>query len=320
MLAAAAAVAGTAGCGQVDESGTGVRVLVTTDDGARTIVDRSGVEVTDEESALAVLQRVARVDPAPGGQAPAAIDGAGAKAGGAWRLWLNGTALRSGDMAAQTSDVNLQLPPVRVTPRATKVHNGDTLWFDLRAGAETASEPRGVVGTFPEPFEHGAEGKRWPVRVECADPRGQACRMVRDALTRYDIPAVSNLLRTSYNPESARIAVGTWKELRLDPAAGLAERGPKDSGVFATPAKDGRSIALQDRDGETVRTLRAGSGLIFGSRYRNEPPSWAVTGTDPAGVLRAAGALDEATLKAKLAVAIDGGDVVPLPVRGAATR
>ncbi|MGX6447960.1 hypothetical protein ACVU7I_07840 [Patulibacter sp. S7RM1-6] len=317
-LVAAASVAGVAGCGQVDERGAGVRVLVTTDDGARTVLDRRGVEAKDEESALAVLQRVARVELAPGRQAPAAIDGVAARGAGAWRLWLNGTALRSGEMPAQTKDVNLQLPPVRVTPRATKVHEGDTLWFDLRSGAETASEPRGVVGTFPEPFEHGAEGKRWPVRVECADPRGQACRMVRDALVRYGIPAVSNLLRTSYNPESARIAVGTWREIRFDPAAGLAERGPEDSGVFATPAKDGRSIALQDRAGKTVRTLGAGAGLILGSRYRDEPPSWAVTGTDAAGVLRAAGALDATALKAHLAVAIDGGNVVPLPVRAAA--
>ncbi len=320
VLAAAASVVGAAGCGQVDESGTGVRVLVTTDDGARTVLDRAGVQATDEESALAVLRRVARVELAPGGQAPASIDGVAARGAGAWRLWLNGTALRTGEMAAQTPDVNLQLPPVRVTPRATKVHNGDTLWFDLRSGAETASEPRGVVGTFPEPFEHGAEGKRWPVRVECADPRGQACRMVRDALVRFDIPAVSNLLRTSYNPESARIAVGTWAQLREDPAAGLAERGPKDSGVYARPTADGRRIALLDRAGEPVRTLGAGAGLIFGSRYRNEPPSWAVTGTDAAGVLRAAGALDAATLKGKLAVAVAGGDVVPLPVRGAAAR
>jgi uncharacterized protein RhaS with RHS repeats len=310
-----AAAAALASCGQVDETGVGVRVLITTDDGARTLIDRRGVDTEDEEPALAVLRRATRVA-VDGRGAMTTVAGRTAGSGRTWTLWLNGAPLRTGELKATGEDINLQQLPKVNGARTTEVHNGDTLWLDLRpAGAPT---PRGVVGTFPEPFQHGQEGKRWPVRVECAEERGQACRMVRDALVRFGIPAVTNLVRSSYNPGSARISVGTWTQIREDPAAGLAERGTRTSGIAAVPSKDGRRIGLTDPQGDVVRTLGAGTGLIFGSRYRDEPPSWAVTGTDDAGVLRAAGALDETTLKGKIAVAVTGGDVLPLPQRTAA--
>jgi hypothetical protein len=317
LLGAVAATAALASCGQVDETGAGVRVLVTTDSGARTLVDRRGVQAKDEEPALAVLRRATAVQTDARGRLTS-LDGRRATAGRAWTLWLNGAPLRTGELKATGEDVNLQQLPVVAGPRTTKVHNGDTLWVDLQPAG--ATPPRGVVGTFPEPFEHGQDGKRWPVRVECADERGRACRMVRDALVRYDIPAVTNLIRSSYNPESARISVGTWTQIREDPAAGLAERGAKASGIPVVPQPDGRGFALLDASGRTTRTLGAGAGLVFASRYRNEPPSWAVTGTDEAGVLRAAGAFDATTLRTSIALAVSGGDLVPLPDRSRAAR
>lgn len=319
LLAVAGGLAGASGCGTTGEPDAGVRVLVTTDDGAKVLVDETKVEVKDEESVLAVLRRTAKgVETTPAGRAVTAIDGRAAEGGATWSFWVNGVSLRSGGLL-KNQDVNLQQPPVVETPQTAKVYNGDTIWFDLRPNAKVGT-PRGVVGTFPEPFLHGAEGKRWPLRVECAAPREQACRQVRDAMTRYEIPVSTNLLRTSYNPESARIAVGTWDKMREDPAAQLAERGPGASGVWAVPAKNGRTIDLLDGPGKVVDTLGPGTGLIFASRYRDEPPSWIVTGTDEAGVLQAAGALDEQTLQRHFAVAVRGGTVTPLPVAKAAGR
>lgn len=315
-LAAAAAVLGLAGCGQIDEKGAGVRVLITTDQGARSLLDERGVKATDDEPALAVLERATTIEADPRGNVTAV---AGRRADGdrRWTLWLNGSPMRSGALAATKADVNLQQLPVLDTVRTTKVSEGDTLWLDLGSSPVVA---RGVVGTYPEPFLHGQEGKRWPVRVECGQQRGRACRMVRDALVRYDIPAVTNLVRTSYNPESARIAVGTWKQLREDPSLGLAERGATTTGISVVPAADGRSIGLADPQGRIARTLGAGAGAIFATRWRDEPPSWAVTGTDEAGVLRAAGALDETVLRRRIAVGVQGGDVVGVPVTPDATR
>ena len=47
-----------------------------------------------------------------------------------------------------------------------------------------------VVGSYPEPFVHGAGGKRLPVRIECADSNGPDCARVNDALT--DRPELVN--------------------------------------------------------------------------------------------------------------------------------
>jgi hypothetical protein len=312
-----AAVGGVAGCGQIDESGAGVRVLVTTDDGARVVLDRSGVQATDDERAVDVLRRATKAEVDPRGNV-VAIDGRRAGGDRRWTLWLNGSPMRSGTLAATTQDVNLQQLPTLDTVTTTKVSEGDTIWLDL---SSSPIVPRGVVGTFPEPFLHGQEGKRWPVRVECGDERAQACRMVRDALVRYGIPAVSNLVRSSYNPGSARIAVGTWAQLRDDPSLGLSERGARTSGIAIVPTKDGRGLGLTDADGRVTRTLGAGTGAIFAARWRDEPPSWAVTGTDDAGVLRAAGALDETVLRRRIAVGVDAsGNVLGGPVAAAARR
>lgn len=307
------AAAGLGGCGsgQGDEP-QGVRVLVTDDRGSRTLLDRDAVKVSDGERVADVLRRVAKVELGRGGNV-ASIDGTAATGKRTWSFWINGTVAESG-VLDDSQPTHEQRPTTLESATVAKVHDGDTVWFD-RSALGPAARARGVVGTFPEPFLHGFDGKRWPVRVECTEPRGQACRMVRDALVRYDLPAATTALRSSYNPETARIAVGRWSEIREDPAAGLLEMGVGISGIFARPQRDGRSIQLLDARGQVTRTLGPGGGLIVASRYRDEPPSWAVTGTDDAGVLRAAGALDETTLRRRFAVAIDGGNVLSLPIR-----
>lgn len=299
-------------CGQVDESETGARVLVTTDNGNRTLVDQKGIEITDGESVLKTVGRVAKVAVDAQTKQVSAIDGTAARGSAAWDFWVNGTQIRTGELPLD-EDINLQQPETVVPPAEAKVYNGDTVWFDLRPDAEVAS-PRGVVGTFPEPFVHGVEGMRWPVRVECVNPRAQSCRIVRDGLVRFGIPAVTNLLRVSYNPETLRVAVGVWKDIREDPAAQLLERGVADSGVFARINRAGTSVQLLNDKGRAVETLGAGTGLVFASRYRDEPPSWVVTGTDEAGLIEAASVWDPEPLAKRLAVAVRGGKVTALPV------
>ena len=50
---------------------------------------------------------------------------------------------------------------------ATNVHAGDHIWWDRHDWSQTDSVPA-VVGSFPEPFLNGIEGRRLPVRIECA--------------------------------------------------------------------------------------------------------------------------------------------------------
>jgi hypothetical protein len=193
----------------------------------------------------------------------------------------------------------------------TTVHGGDRVWADLAAaGLRTPA----VVGSFPEPFLHGIDGKRLPVRIECADARGPVCRQVGDRLAAFEIPAARGGLQTARAPETLRVLVGPWTALRLDPAANALEHGPRASGVYARMAPGGRTIAVLTADGRVARTLGAGSGLVAATKRPDERPVWVVTGTDAAGVASAARAFEEGTLDHRLALAVSGDLPVVLPV------
>jgi hypothetical protein len=190
------------------------------------------------------------------------------------------------------------------------VHGGDRVWADIAAAR--ARTPA-VVGSFPEPFLHGIDGKRLPVRIECADARGPACRQVGDGLAAFGIPAARGGLQTARAPETLRVLVGPWTALRLDPAANALEHGPRGSGVYARMAPDGRTIAVLSADGRMARTLGPGSGLVAAVKRPDERPLWVVTGTDAAGVASAARAFEEGTLEHRFALAVSEDLPVALP-------
>jgi hypothetical protein len=195
----------------------------------------------------------------------------------------------------------------------TTVHGGDRVWADIPAAS--AITPA-VVGSFPEPFLHGIDGKRLPVRIECADARGAVCRQIADRLAAYEIPAARGGLQTARAPETLRVLVGPWSALRPDPAVNALERGPRVSGVYARMSPDGRTIAVLDAGGRTTRTLGAGSGLVAATKRPDERPTWVVTGTDAAGVASAARAFEEGTLDHRFAVAVSRDLPVALPAPG----
>ena len=192
----------------------------------------------------------------------------------------------------------------------TTIHGGDRVWADTTPAS--AGTPA-VVGSFPEPFLHGIDGERLPVRIECADARGPACRQVGDRLAGYQIPAASGGLQTARAPETLRVLIGPWTALRLDPAANALEHGPRASGVYARIAPDGRTIAVLRADGRTARTLGPGSGLVAATKLPDERPVWVVTGTDAAGVGSAARAFAAGTLEHRFALAVSHDLPVALP-------
>jgi hypothetical protein len=195
----------------------------------------------------------------------------------------------------------------------TKVHGGDRVWAD--SAAAIARTPA-VVGSFPEPFLHGIDGKRLPVRIECADARGAVCRQIADRLASYEIPVARGGLQTARAPETLRVLVGPWSALRLDPAINALELGPRASGVYARVASDGNTVAVLDAHGHTTRTLGAGSGLVAAMKRPDDRPTWVVTGTDVAGVASAARAFEEGTLDHRFALAVSRDLPVALPARG----
>lgn len=171
-----------------------------------------------------------------------------------------------------------------------------------------------AVGSYPEPFLHGIGGLRVPVRIECAQLEGGPCQTVRARLRAAGVRfGLAELGPAGEEPDTLRLLVGTWRQVREDPGAQSLEHGPAASGVYARVAASGRAIALLDAQGATVRTLGS-AGLIAATRPAEEDPEWLITGTDPAALQLAADDLDKATLHGRLAVALsETGAVLALP-------
>jgi hypothetical protein len=296
LLLAVAVAAG--GCGLGEGKGThDVRLTVTRDFGAEQIGERTSAKTPGGETVMRFLVRNFRVQTRFGGAFVQAIDG---RSGSAvahqvdWFYYVNG--IWAGAGAA-----------------ATRLHPGDRVWWDLHhwGAAERVSA---VVGSFPEPFRSGSGGKRFPVRIECAHVGDAACTTARDRLraagaTDAAVAAVGG----TAGKDVLRILVGPWRAIRSDPALQQLMRGPAASGVYAAPAPSGASIAILDQSGRQERTLGAGSGLIAATRLGDQQPTWAVTGTDDAGVTAAARALNANDLHNRFAASVTGGRVTSVP-------
>jgi len=304
QLAALAALAlllaaGLAGCGLgAGAGGTEARMLVTRDFGTRTVGARIAQDLPSSETAMRLLERNFRVETRYGGGFVQAIDGlAGGHAGGRpidWFIYVNGMESEVG-----AADV--------------KLHTGDRIWWDRHDWGATPHIPA-VVGSFPEPFAHGADGKRYPVVLECADDVADACKTTSDRLGAAGVIAGRQTLGTGVGERTVRVLVGRWAELHADLALEQIDHGPAVSGVYARFSPDGTALRLLDPRADTVRTLGAGAGLVAATRFEQQAPTWVITGTDVAGVASAARALDEQTLQRRFALALDGAQAIGLPV------
>jgi hypothetical protein len=291
--------AGFAGCGLGAGAGGGeARVLVTRDFGARQLGGRIEQRIPGSETAMRMLQRFFRVTTRYGGGFVQSIDGlSGGREHGRpvdWLFYVNGMEATKGAL-----DI--------------AVHPGDAIWWDFHDWGAATSVPA-VVGQFPEPFLHGAGGKRFPVVLECAEDAKDACTQVSQRLADVGVIAGRQALGTGVGQDTVRVLVGPWRELRDDAALAQVDRGPGASGVYARFERGGAALALLDPTGAAARTLGAGAGLVAATRYLQQAPTWAVTGTDGAGVTAAARALDERTLARRFALAAGPGGDVPVPL------
>ncbi|HXD53199.1 MAG TPA: DUF4430 domain-containing protein [Solirubrobacteraceae bacterium] len=287
-----------AGCGLgAGAAPSAVRLLVTRDFGARVLDDVPRPKLAGEETVMSLLLRNDSVTTRFGGGFVQSIGGLDGGTEGSrpvdWFYYVNGIQAEKG--AAET-----------------KVHPGDHIWWDRHDWSQTEDVPA-VVGSYPEPFLNGTGGKRLPVRVECSTDAGGACRAVTHRLQADGVPAATSALGAGGGTAILRVLVGSWAALRADSGAAPIERGPRASGVYATFGAAGRTLTLLDPDGRGVQTLSAGAGLIAATRNGEEAPVWVVTGTDPAGVQRAAADFAEAPLHNRFALAVGALGAVPLP-------
>jgi len=195
-----------------------------------------------------------------------------------------------------------------------RVTAGERVWWDHHQW-EAAQRVPAVVGSFPEPFRTGIEGKRFPVKLVCVGDAERSCDEVQERLERAGVDAVSrSVVQQSPGEEVLRVFVGTWADVRGDSVTRRLERGPGATGVFAQPTSTGDAIVLLDAEGQPIRTLRAGGGLVAATSVEGQAPTWVVTGTDEVGLAAAAAALTEERLEQHFAIAVEGGADIPLPV------
>jgi hypothetical protein len=294
LTAVASAAVSIAGCGLgAGAAPTAVKLIVTKGFGSSLVRAWSSPQVRGQETVMSLLMRNATVSTRYGGGFVQSIDGtSGGTSGGksvAWFYYVNGVQAAKG--AAETN-----------------VHPGDHIWWDWHNWSQAESVPA-VVGSFPEPFLNGIAGERYPVRVECANVAEAACKMVVERLRALHVPAAIAAFGSGAEPQTLRVAVGPWKVVGEEPITHTIDAGPRTSGVYARFSADAKSLTLLNADGATTRTFGAGAGLVAATTSGEYAPVWVVTGTDSAGVRRAAEAFDERALHDRFAAVLgpEGG-------------
>jgi hypothetical protein len=282
-----------AGCG-IGLGPPGVRLVVTRDFGSHVLSRSGSLKAGSNETVLGLLQAH---DAVIAGSSPYFVQSiAGVSAG------------RQGDRSPRWFDY---VNGVAVAKRLanTTINPGDHVWWDLNGASK---EVPAVVGSYPEPFLNGLEGKRLPVRIECASASGSACKTVISRLRALSVPAAVSAIGSGAAPETLRVMVAPWSGLEGVLADEL-EGGTESSGVYARFSQRGRRLELLDQEGTATQTLTSGAGLIAALLAPKEAPVWVITGTDETGVDRAAHALDEATLANRFAVALAPSGALGLP-------
>lgn len=294
------AVVGIIGCGAVEKNGArGVKVVVSRDFGGRLMQKTSFGKVPKDQTVMDVLKHRFDVETRFGGQFIQAINGLSAASKIEnpvdWFYYVNG--VESHSAAA-----------------SHKLYENDRVWWDHHQWS-TAMRIPAVVGSFPQPFLSGMDGKRLPVRIECVSGASAVCHQVRQRLENVKVKMVAtSQLGQPIGKDTLRIVVGPWSAIRRDPAARLLEQGPTVSGVFARFDPAGKRIDLLNPNGKVQQSVGGGVGIVAATRFQEQAPTWVVTGTDSAGVEAAAGALTENALANHFAVAVVTGRPVALPI------
>jgi hypothetical protein len=299
VLLACALVLCGCGLGEGEERGGGAELRVTRDFGHARVGSVRLARVREDQTVMRLLRSEFDVDTRYGGrfvQAIEGLEGGGPTGGPDWFYFVNG--LEAGVGAAE-----YELSP------------GDVVQWDYRRW-EAAMRVPAIVGAFPEPFLHGVEGKRFPVRVECADAGAVPCRAVKERLRGMGVKTTGASLGTTGTRNVIRVVVAPWGRAKLVRAAAKLEDGPGESGVFARFR--GNVLELLGADGEVARRAPPGTGIVAALAPSDEEVVWLVTALDERGLAAAARAVEARLLRDAFALAVTPAGPLKLPVKGAA--
>ena len=300
-LALAAFGPAVAGCGfgegEAREGGATVRV--TRDFGHTGLGTARVARVREDETVMRLLRSKFEVDTRFGGRFVQGIDGLEGAGGGGeadWFYFVNG--VEAGVGAAE-----YELSP------------GDRVQWDYRDWSAAMRVPA-IVGAFPEPFLHGLEGERRPVRVECEDTKAPVCEEAKDRLGRVGVSTAGASLGAPGTETITRLVVARWPRARIVRGASGLEDGPEATGVFARFVRGRRVLELLDESGEPARRVEPGDGvgLVLAMRPRADELVWLVTAFDERGIEAGVRALAGNRLRDAFAVAATGRTVEKLPL------
>jgi hypothetical protein len=285
----------------------GAQLTVTRDFGGRVVLRAREDPLPGGETVMRLLLRNARVGTRYGGRFVQSVNGTSSRAAGGrrsdWFYYVNGI---EAEVGAAERDVK----------------PGDRIWWDYHDWTAAMRVPA-VVGSFPEPFLRGSEGKLFPVRIDCAQHAEQACREVAKRLERVGVGASTTAIGAATGKEVLRLVVGEWKDVRRDAAARQLEQGPAKSGVFARLSESGAAgsseLDLLDEQDRVVRSLGRSAAIVAATRFEEQQPTWVIAGTDGAGLGQAVRLVDPRILRDRFAVASDGRTAISLPVLGGAS-
>ena len=167
--------------------------------------------MSESDTVMRLLQRDFEVETRYGGNFVQEIDGvAGGREGGRrvdWFYYVNG--IESGVGAGER----------RVEP-------GDRIWWDHHDWSATMRVPA-VVGSFPEPFVSGSEGRKLPVRLVCLGDADAACDEVETRLRDAGVTDTArSVLEQSAGREVLRVLVGPWSRCGATPPRASSRAGP----------------------------------------------------------------------------------------------
>jgi hypothetical protein len=303
LLALLALVA--ASCSVGAGSGNGpAHLLVTRDFGAQRVLAATEDPIESGETAMRLLLRYGKgkVKTRYGGRFVSGVNGIASTTRGGqrfdWFYYVNGI---EADVGAAER----------------KLGGNDRVWWDYHDWSGAMRVPA-VVGSFPEPFVHGDQGKRYPIRIDCGQDDADTCNNVSDKLQAAGIAPSTSAIGAPAGKEVLRLVVGKWSEVRQDAASEQIEKGPDKSGVFArfvpTGVNDAYDLELLDAQTRSVRMLGRGAGLVAATRFEDQAPTWVVAGTDSVGLDRAVALLERRILDSRFALATSGAAPIPLPV------
>lgn len=241
--------------------------------GARVVRD---ARVVPGQSVLAALQGVARVSTRYGGRFVHSIDGRAGSldTGEDWLYFVNGVEADVG--AAEWT-----------------LRDGDVAWWDFRRWRAYANVPA-VVGSWPEPFVHGARVA--PASV-LADPPLSAVLAARGARVGTGASAFRVLVGAE---TELRARDADWARAAADPAGNGLTAWIADGAVRRWDAATGQAVAVPDGRALAAATATTDGGVVL-----------AVTGLDAAAATAAATAIaaDASLLAHRYAVVFDAAGV-----------